>query len=94
MVMHIFFWIMKDNSIRDEAAALLQEKFKALLGVVEGLEEIEAGAPADADYDLVLYSAFRDWEALEGYQQHPAHIAIKEIIHALVCDRCCCDYEV
>ena len=56
------------------------------------MPEIEIGCP-DGD-QLVLYSVFTSWQALQGYQEHPAHLAIKDVVHPLVCARQCCDYEL
>ena len=92
MVKHIIFWTLKNPERKAEAAALLTPKFKALLGVVDGLTEIEIGCP-DGD-QLVLYSVFTSWQALQGYQEHPAHLAIKDVVHPLGCARQCCDYEL
>ena len=49
-----------------------KSKFKALLGLVDGLLEIELGLTYVAsDYPLVLCCKFDSKEALEGYQGSP-----------------------
>jgi quinol monooxygenase YgiN len=43
---------------------------------------------------VVLYSVFRDKAALDAYQDHPQHLAIKPFISAVRQERQCMDYEV
>lgn len=96
MIKHIIFWKLKDEAKGENLQKnvdLLQGKFKALLGVVDGLEEIEVGINYNGgNFDITLYSVFSSKEAEVGYQSHSAHLAIKEIVHSLVCERVCIDY--
>jgi hypothetical protein len=41
----------------------------------------------------VLYSEFADKAALDAYQHHPDHVAIKPFIGAVRLERQCVDYE-
>ena len=43
--------------------------------------------------DLVLNSRFTDRAALEAYQHHPEHVAIKPFMAAAVAGRHCVDFE-
>jgi hypothetical protein len=43
---------------------------------------------------VVLYSVFKDKWALDAYQDHPAHVAVKPFIAAVRAERQCMDYEV
>ena len=75
MIRHIVMWKLTDeakNSNLQGFVADLQSKFKALIGLVDGLMEIEA---------------------LEGYQVHPAHLAIKDCIKKNTSARIAADYE-
>lgn len=98
MVKHIILWKLKDEEKGERLeknAAVLNEKFKALVGVVEGLITAEIGINYNGgSSDLVLYTEFVDKEAEKGYQVHPAHLEIKKIVHTLVAERNCVDYEV
>lgn len=98
MVKHIIFWTLKDEAKGEhltETVDLLQGKFKALLGVVEGLTEIEVGINYNGgETEIVLYSVFASREAERGYQVHPDHLAIKKIVHSVVTSRNCVDYEI
>ncbi len=66
-------------------------------GKIPGLITIEVGfdfsATPDAS-DVVLYSEFKSKEALEGYQTHPVHEAMKSFIRDVRYERRAVDYEV
>jgi hypothetical protein len=97
MVKHIVLWTLKDETKKDadKIVADLSKRFKALLGVVDGLTAIEIGRNfTPGNFDIALYCELTTKEALDAYQTHPAHVAIKEIIHTLVCARECADYEI
>lgn len=98
MVKHIIFWTLKEEAKGahlQETVDLLQGKFKALLGVVEGLKAIEVGVNYNGgESDICLYSEFESKEAERGYQVHPDHLAIKKIVHSVVTARNCVDYEI
>ncbi len=97
MVKHIVLWTLKDEVKKDsnQIVADLQKRFKALLGVVDGLTAIEVGRNYNGGkFDLVLYCEFTTKETQDQYQNHPAHIAIKTTVHELVCGRECVDYEI
>ena len=96
MVKHLIFWTLKPEKKAEaaEVAAMLDAKFKALLGAMDGLTEIEVGQNYNGGgFDLALNCTFTSREAEKGYQNHPGHIAIKEIVHTLIDGRECVDYE-
>ena len=100
MIKHIVFWKLKDHAEgQDRAANAL--KMKQLLdscaNLVPGMLAFEATLAQEgleATYDVVLYSEFVSKEALDAYQDHPGHIAIKPFIAAVREARQCMDYEV
>lgn len=98
MVKHIVLWTLKDDVKKDadKIIADLQQRFHALLGIVDGLTAIEVGRNYNqgSKFDLALYCEFTTKEAQAQYQTHPAHVAIKEIVHDLVYGRECVDYEI
>ena len=97
MVKHIVMWTLSEEakSKMEENVCLLREKFAALIGVVDGLNKIEVGVNYNGgEYDLALYCEFTTKKAQEDYQSHPAHLAIKKIVHSLVVGRTCIDYEI
>ncbi|MBD7911384.1 MULTISPECIES: Dabb family protein [Clostridium] len=98
MVKHIVLWKLNDEGKKDGATkvvTLLQGKFKALLGVVDGLKAIEVGENYNGgEYDMTLYCEFESKEAQDNYQTHPAHLEIKKVVHTFVDGRACVDYVI
>ena len=88
MIKHLVLWTLnpdkKDKA--DEIAAELGAKFRALLGVVDGLESVELGRNYNGGvYDLVLNCTFSSKEAERAYQSHPGHLAIMLVVLGLAC---------
>lgn len=96
MVKHLVLWTLKPEkkSEADAIAADLNKRFKGLLGVVDGLTDIEVDRNQNGGtFDLMLNSTFTTRGAAEAYQTHPAHVAIKSIVHTLIAGRDAVDYE-
>lgn len=97
MVKHIVMWTLNDEAKKDidNIALDLQKRFKALLGVVDGLKAIEVGKNYNGGkFDIVLFCDFNSKDAQNKYQTHPAHLAVKEVVHKLTCGRECVDCEI
>lgn len=98
MVKHIVFWKLKeqaDGRSKLENAKLMKEKLEALVGVVDGLISAEVGINfTEGGYDVALYSVLEDRAALAVYQNHPAHLKVREFVHLVISDRAVADYEV
>jgi hypothetical protein len=100
MLKHIVMWQLKDHAEGADKAANAV-KMKALLDgcarLVPGILKFEtaiAQPPLEATYDVVLYSEFESKAALDAYQEHPDHVAIKPFIKAVRQARQCMDYEI
>jgi len=100
MIKHIVMWKLKDHAEGADKAANAV-KLKALLetcnNLVPGMVKLEAAvasAELEATYDVVLYTEFSDKAALDAYQVHPTHQAIKPFIGAVRSERQCMDYTV
>ena len=100
MIKHIVMWQLKDHAEgADKATNAL--KMKALLdacaNIVPGIIKLEvaiAKPDLEATYDVVLYSEFVSTAALDAYQNHPQHLALKPFVGAVRLARQCMDYEV
>ena len=100
MIKHIVMWQLKDHAEgADKATNAI--KMKALLDacsdIVPGIMKLEvaiAQAGLEATYDVVLYSEFESVAALDAYQNHPQHLALKPFVGAIRLARQCMDYEV
>ncbi|MBM3162587.1 MAG: Dabb family protein [Chlorobi bacterium] len=99
MLKHVVMWRLKDRAHGNDKAVkarLFKEKLEQLSGRIPGLLHIEAGVDfscTPSSYDVVLYSEFADREALECYQTHPEHEAVKAFIVEAASERVVVDYE-
>lgn len=100
MLKHIVMWKLKNHA---EGAGKMENalKMKAMLErcahIVPGIGKFEvaiAQPELEATYDVVLYSEFSGKAALDAYQEHPDHVALKPFIGAIREARQCMDYEV
>jgi len=99
MIKHIVMWKLKEHAEGADRAANAA-RMKALLDdcrdIVPGIVDFEvalAQPGLEATYDVVLYSVFADKAALDAYQDHPKHVAVKPFIGAVRLERQCMDYE-
>ena len=100
MIKHIVMWQLKEHAEGADKAANAA-KMKALLddcaNIVPGMGAFEVALAQDgleATYDVVLYSEFESVAALDAYQNHPQHVALKPFVGAVRETRQCMDYEV
>jgi hypothetical protein len=100
MLVHIVMWKLKEQA-EDASKAENAVKIKELLGacanIVPGILRFDVGVAQpglEATYDVVLYSEFESKEALDAYQAHPQHVALKPFMTAVREARQCMDYEI
>jgi quinol monooxygenase YgiN len=100
MIKHIVMWKLKDHAEgadRATNAKKMKEQLEACTGIVPGILKLEvaiAEEGLEATYDIVLYSEFADKAALDAYQSHPQHQALKPFFGAVREARQCMDYTV
>ena len=100
MIKHIVLWKLKEQAEganRVTNAAKMKTMLDACANLVPGILKFEAvlAQPGlEATYDVILYSEFTDKAALEAYQDHPDHVALKPFFGAVREARQCMDYEV
>lgn len=100
MIKHIVMWKFRDEAEGADKSANLaraKERLEACAALVPGtlrLEVARAEPGLEATYDLVLYSEFADRAALDAYQNHPTHMAVKPFLRAVAQERQCMDYEI
>lgn len=100
MIKHIVMWRLRDHALGNDKATnaqLVKEKLEALHGKIPGMLKIEVGidfSASDQSADVVLYSEFEDRQALDVYQAHPEHEALKPFVQAVRSDRLMVDYAV
>ena len=99
MLKHIVMWKFKPEAEgADKAAKLVRAKalLDACAGRTPGMRMLEvaiAQPGLECTYDLVLYAEFDDAAALDAYQNHPQHLAVKPFIGAVRLERQCMDYQ-
>ncbi|HOP89735.1 MAG: Dabb family protein [Ottowia sp.] len=99
MLKHIVMWKFKPEAEgADKAANLVRAKalLDACAGLTPGMRMLEvaiAQPGLECTYDLVLYAEFDDAAALDAYQNHPQHLAVKPFIGAVRLERQCMDYQ-
>lgn len=97
MVRHIVIWNLKeeaDGRTKAENAAIIKERLEALVGQIPGLLKAEVTMNFNpAGMDLCLYSELTDKAALDVYQDHPLHVAVKGFVHKVVETRVVHDSE-
>ena len=100
MVKHIVLWKLKDQAggrSKTENALQIKSLLEDLQGKIPGLIRLEVGLDIGADgaaVDIALYSEFADRAALDTYQTHPLHEAVKPVVMAARESRTVVDYEV
>jgi stress responsive alpha/beta barrel protein len=75
----------------------MKEQLLACAGIVAGILKLEVGIAEpglEATYDVVLYSEFESKAALDAYQSHPQHQALKPFFGAVRDARQCMDYTI
>lgn len=98
MVKHIVTFRLDGTA---EQKALMAADFKAAIEalptIIPELTEVEVGindGPAPGNADIVLTAVCPDYEALETYSAHPAHLECVAIIKPAIALRACVDYTV
>jgi hypothetical protein len=100
MIRHIVMWKLKEHAEgapRAENAQKLKAKLEACHGIVPGIVHLEAAVATpglESTYDVVLDSCFENKAALDAYQIHPDHVALKIFATAVCESRGCVDFEV
>lgn len=98
MIRHIVMWKLKDHAEGADKAAnarKVKELLESCRNLVPGMRTLEVALPLEgleSSCDVVLYSEFDDKVALDAYQNHPKHVAIKPKILAVREERRCMDF--
>ncbi len=96
MVKHIILWKLKDEHNTDAVKQGIKEGLESLAGVIPGLLDIKVQTETlpSSNVDVMLYSAFENEAALQGYAVHPAHVKVAdEKVRPFTEIRSCIDFE-
>jgi quinol monooxygenase YgiN len=94
---HVVMWQLHEGEDKAARVAEAARLLRACAAVVPGILRFEVGEARpglECTYDLLLNSSFADRAALQAYQSHPDHVAIKPFMKSVVAVRQCMDYEI
>ena len=100
MLLHqVFFWLKSPGDKADRDKLIAGLKALKAIGVIQ---QLHVGAPAstekrdvvDNSYDVSELMVFKSVEDQKTYQDHPLHVAFKDVIGPLVQDRTAADWIV
>jgi len=100
LIRHIVMWKLKahaEGADRAANAARMKTLLDSCAQLVAGIHrwEVALARPGlEATCDVVLVSEFESQAALDAYQNHPQHLAMKPFIAAVREARHCMDYEI
>ena len=97
MLKHLVMWKLKgEGAVKQENIRKVKAALESCRDAVPGMLTYEIGVDIGTDsgpWDIAIYSEFTDRAALDAYQQHPKHLAIKPVIAPLRESRAAVDYE-
>jgi phenylalanyl-tRNA synthetase alpha subunit len=101
MIKHIVFFGLAENAegkSKAENSQIIKSGLESLIHVIPEIKKIEVGinypcAPK-TNYDIALYTEFDSFEAVDIYQEHPAHKKVAAYIGKVKISRAAVDYEV
>jgi hypothetical protein len=99
MLKHIVMWQLKDfaeGADKATNARKMKDLLDSCANLVPGILKFECALATpglECTYDVVLYAEFASRAALDAYQEHPEHKAMKPFIGAVRQARQCMDYE-
>lgn len=84
-IVHVVSWRLNGSSApaRAKQARRIVAAFEAMRGRIDGLLRLEAGAgviEAPDAWDVAVVMVFESRAALDAYQSHPDHLAIKALV--------------
>ena len=101
MVKHVILWTLRPELSEEEKKTVkagIKEGLEGLVGKVSGLIDVKVhidGRLASSNADVMLDSTLESEEALRGYAQHPAHLAVADgKVRPYTISRSCLDFEV
>ena len=100
MIRHVVLWRLLDELRADSNSvdmAGIKRNVASMCAQIPGVLRADiarVGQGTSDSVDLVLYSEFENWEALQGYEDHPLHLEFRRLIGPLRSERRVADYEV
>ncbi len=98
MITHIVLWNFIEGLTEEqkqEAARKMKSLLEPIKALVPGAINIQVicNEISSSNREVALISTFESIEALQTYQNHPAHIEAGKYVRSITCDRACMDFE-
>jgi hypothetical protein len=99
MIRHVVMWIFPEESAgrsREDNVLRAFELLQALpdvIPVIRRLDVLPDHLGGDKQAHLMIDADFDDWDALEVYQQHPAHLEVVAFFREVGTTRWAIDHE-
>lgn len=100
MVKHIILWTLNPELTEEQKSSVklgIKAGLEGLVGKVPGLLDAKvniSGRLSSSNADVMLDSTLESPEALNGYAQHPEHVAVANSkVRPYTVQRSCLDYE-
>jgi hypothetical protein len=93
----IKFYDEADGRSKAENVQLVATMLRALPAQIETIKSFEVGInqlDSPRAYDLSILADYDNWEDLDLYTKHPAHVAVVEFLNKVREVTHSCDYEV
>lgn len=97
MVKHIILWKLKEEFNTADIKDDMKKSLESLVGVIPGLLEmnIQTEKLESSNVDVMLYSVFKDENALRLYASHPEHVKVADTkVRPFTESRACIDFTV
>lgn len=100
MIKHIVMWEFKafaEGNEKQKNIEAVKNLLEGLKGKIESIVHLEVGTHIvnnSFPCDMVLYTGFKDKQALEAYQKHPLHKEVAGFIGKVSERRTIVDYEL
>jgi hypothetical protein len=100
MIRHVVMWVFPEESAgraREDNVLRAFELLRALPDAIPVIRQFDVATDqlgGEKQAHLMLDSTFDDWDALETYQQHPAHLEVVAFFRGLGTTRSAVDYEI
>jgi hypothetical protein len=98
-VRHVVVWrlVGETPEEKDSAFSSVADDLHALVGVIPGLHSLSvsrSAGPNPNNWDMCLVSEHENWDALDTYATHPAHLAVGTRMAEITTERAGADFEV
>ena len=87
-------YCLREDCDKTSAIEEIRSSLEGLVGVIPGLITMQIRPTMNGKFDYVLFSEFESEEHLTNYKTHPAHLAVKPIVHGYITERVAADYLV